>query len=149
MRIHAVTFNPVIDQTVMLDHLVPGEVHRAHTVRQNAGGKGINVASCLADWGMAVTAHGLLGADNTAPFDMLFAAKPIDDRFIRIAGSTGAISGSSMPQGPPTSISMVWRWIWAASTWSSRRFARLPRPGIWWFCRAACRRDVLMTSMPS
>lgn len=88
MRIHTVTFNPAIDQTVTLDHLVPGGVHRADTVRQNAGGKGINVASCLADWGAQVTAHGLLGSDNAAPFDALFTAKPIDDRLIRIAGST-------------------------------------------------------------
>lgn len=88
MPIHSVTFNPAIDQTVLLDHLVPGAVHRAHTVRQNAGGKGVNVASCLADWGVPVTAHGLLGSDNAAPFDALFTAKLIDDRFIRIAGST-------------------------------------------------------------
>ncbi|PNB43163.1 1-phosphofructokinase, partial [Pseudomonas sp. FW305-130] len=60
----------------------------AHTVRQNAGGKGVNVASCLADWGVPVTAHGLLGSDNAAPFDALFAEKLIEDRFIRIAGST-------------------------------------------------------------
>lgn len=88
MRIHTVTFNPAIDQTVSLDRLVPGEVHRAHSVRQNAGGKGVNVASCLADWGATVVAHGLLGSDNAAPFDALFASKAIDDRFIRVAGST-------------------------------------------------------------
>ncbi|MFT4055440.1 MAG: 1-phosphofructokinase [Novosphingobium sp.] len=88
MRALTVTFNPAIDQTVTLDRLQPGEVHRARTVRQNAGGKGVNVASCLADWGVSVTACGLLGSDNAAPFDALFAAKGIEDRFIRIAGAT-------------------------------------------------------------
>lgn len=88
MRIHTVTFNPAIDQTVTLDHLVPGEVHHARTVRENAGGKGVNVASCLADWGADVAVYGLLGMDNAAPFDALFAAKGIDDHFIRVAGST-------------------------------------------------------------
>jgi 1-phosphofructokinase len=88
MRIHTVTLNPAIDQTVALDRLVPGEVHRATAVRQNAGGKGVNVASCLADWKLGVVAHGLLGSDNAAPFDQLFAAKAIDDRFIRVVGST-------------------------------------------------------------
>lgn len=88
MRIHTVTLNPAIDQTVTLDRLVPGEVHRATAVRQNAGGKGVNVASCLADWQLNVVVHGLLGSDNAAPFDQLFAKKAIDDRFIRMAGST-------------------------------------------------------------
>lgn len=88
MRIHTVTFNPAIDHTVTLDHLVPGEVHRARAVRQNAGGKGVNVASCLADWGADVAVHGLLGRDNAAPFDALFAQKRIEDRFIRLDGST-------------------------------------------------------------
>lgn len=88
MRIHSVTLNPAIDQTVTLDRLVPGEVHRATAVRQNAGGKGVNVASCLADWQLGVAAHGLLGRDNAAPFERLFADKGIDDRFIRVAGST-------------------------------------------------------------
>lgn len=88
MRTLTVTFNPAIDQTVTLDRLVPGEVHRAHAVRQNAGGKGVNVASCLADWGVSVSAYGLLGSDNAAPFDALFAAKGIEDRFIRTAGAT-------------------------------------------------------------
>lgn len=88
MRMFTVTFNPAIDQTVTLDRLVPGDVHRARSVRQNAGGKGVNVASCLADWGMPVTVFGLLGRDNAAPFDALFVAKPIEDRFTRIAGAT-------------------------------------------------------------
>ncbi|GAB7551649.1 1-phosphofructokinase [Novosphingobium sp. 11B] len=88
MRILTVTFNPAIDQTVTLDRLVPGEVHRARSVRQNAGGKGVNVASCLADWGEDVSAYGLLGSDNAASFDALFAVKGIEDRFIRIAGTT-------------------------------------------------------------
>lgn len=88
MRIHTVTFNPAIDETIMLDRLIPGEVHRARAVRQNAGGKGVNVASCLADWGADVVVHGLLGSENAAPFAALFAAKGITDRFIRVAGST-------------------------------------------------------------
>jgi 1-phosphofructokinase len=88
MRVHTLTLNPAIDETITLDALVPGQVHRARAVRQNAGGKGINVASCLADWGVDVSAHGLLGRDNTAPFDALFAAKPITDAMVRVDGAT-------------------------------------------------------------
>ncbi len=45
------TLNPAIDQTVILDGLRPGSVHRARAVLRHAGGKGVNVACCLADWG--------------------------------------------------------------------------------------------------
>lgn len=88
MAILTLTLNPAIDQTVMLDRLIPGDVHRARAVRQDAGGKGINAASCLADWGLPVTVMGLLGTENAAPFDVLFAAKPIIDRCQRHPGGT-------------------------------------------------------------
>lgn len=83
-----VTLNPAIDQTISVEHLCPGTVQRALSVQFNAGGKGVNVASCLADWGVAVTATGILGQDNIAPFSQLFAAKGIADRFIRRPGET-------------------------------------------------------------
>lgn len=89
--LRTVTLNPAIDQTVTLDRLVPGEVHRAEAVHRNAGGKGVNVASCLADWfGRAarIEALGLLGRDNAAVFEALFAAKGITDGMVRIPGET-------------------------------------------------------------
>ncbi|MCT8002472.1 1-phosphofructokinase [Sphingomonas sanguinis] len=88
MRIATVTFNPAIDQTIMVDRLVPGEVHRARSIRQDAGGKGVNVASCLADWGAPVSVFGLLGQDNATLFETLFEQKAIDDRFVRLGGDT-------------------------------------------------------------
>ncbi|WP_377807360.1 1-phosphofructokinase [Azospirillum sp. A29] len=83
-----VTLNPAIDQTITVEALKPGSVHRAKAVRHNAGGKGVNVASCLADWGTPVTVTGLLGAGNAAPFEALFQAKGIADAFIRLPGET-------------------------------------------------------------
>jgi 1-phosphofructokinase len=82
------TLNPAIDQTVVLDALVPGSVHRARAVRSHAGGKGVNVACCLADWGLPVAAAGVLGSDNAAPFTQVFTEKGIDDRFVWIPGET-------------------------------------------------------------
>jgi 1-phosphofructokinase len=87
-RVATVTFNPAIDQTITLPRLTRGEVHRARSVRQDPGGKGVNVASCLGDWGVPVTVFGLLGRDNAAPFEALCAAKPITDSFERLPGST-------------------------------------------------------------
>ncbi|CAO3361127.1 1-phosphofructokinase [Azospirillum palustre] len=83
-----VTLNPAIDQTITVEALKPGSVHRAKAVRHNAGGKGVNVASCLADWGTPVIATGLLGTGNAAPFEALFQAKGIADAFIRLPGET-------------------------------------------------------------
>ena len=88
MRVLTLTLNPAIDETIRVDRLVPGEVHRARSVRYNAGGKGIDVASCLADWGLAVTVSGFLGAKNDALFEKLFKVKGIDDRFVRLQEAT-------------------------------------------------------------
>ncbi|SFU91212.1 fructose-1-phosphate kinase [Methylobacterium sp. 174MFSha1.1] len=87
-RVLTLTLNPAIDRTVTLDRLAPGEVHRARAVRDDAGGKGINVASCLADWGVPVAAAGVLGSGNAAAFEALFIAKGIEDRFVWVPGET-------------------------------------------------------------
>ncbi|MDE1917824.1 MAG: 1-phosphofructokinase [Sphingomonadales bacterium] len=104
-RVATVTFNPAIDQTIMVDHLTRGEVHRARAVRQDPGGKGVNVASCLADWGVPVTVTGLLGADNAAPFEALCATKSITDRFERVPGST-RVNIKIVDAGETTDINM-------------------------------------------
>jgi 1-phosphofructokinase len=87
-RFVTLALNPAIDETIELDRLVPGAVNLARGKQRHAAGKGINVAACLADWGAEVTATGLLGAANDAPFRALFAAKRIADRCARIPGET-------------------------------------------------------------
>jgi 1-phosphofructokinase len=52
------------------------------------GGKGINVAHCLADFGQHATVTGFLGTENDEIFRRLFERKGIEDRFVRIAGQT-------------------------------------------------------------
>ena len=90
MSAHAVTItlNPAIDQTVRLARLQPGHVHRARSTRDDAGGKGINVAACLADWGVQTTALGVLGDGNDGVFNALFSARRIADGCLRIPGRT-------------------------------------------------------------
>jgi 1-phosphofructokinase len=83
-----VTLNPAIDQTVYVKRLVPGSVHRGACLQISAGGKGINVAGCLSDYGVPVIATGLLGADNAGIFQELFASKGIEDRFVYVPGRT-------------------------------------------------------------
>jgi 1-phosphofructokinase len=83
-----VTLNPAIDQTLQIPGFHLGEVNRVESSRVDAGGKGINVASVLADLGVPVTAAGFLGEENPALFESHFRQKMIADRFIRIPGAT-------------------------------------------------------------
>ena len=83
-----VTLNPAIDQTLSIPGFAAGQVNRVAASRSDAGGKGVNVASFLADLEIEVVATGFLGADNAALFEDLFARKRIADRFVRIPGST-------------------------------------------------------------
>jgi 1-phosphofructokinase len=57
-------------------------------VRRNAGGKGINVSSCLADWGIKTGTSGFLGRNNAEIFEEHFRLKGIEDAFIRLEGNT-------------------------------------------------------------
>ena len=88
MNIATVTLNPAIDQTVRVDHFLPNTVNLAQAMQFDAGGKGVNVASFLADAGFAVSVTGLLGQENAETFEQFFAGKGIDDQFVRIPGST-------------------------------------------------------------
>lgn len=88
MTVVTVTLNPAIDQTLSIPGFAVGQVNRVAESRSDAGGKGVNVASFLADLGVEVIATGFLGSDNAAPFENLFLRKRIEDRFVRIAGST-------------------------------------------------------------
>ncbi|BDG01448.1 1-phosphofructokinase [Anaeromyxobacter oryzae] len=87
-RVATLTLHPALDQTVTLERLTPGAVHQAEGMRFDAGGKGVNVAAFLADAGVTVAATGLLGEDNAAAFTALFAAKGIEDQFVRVPGTT-------------------------------------------------------------
>src|SRR5579862_2229837 len=83
-----VTLNPAIDRTVTISNFTAGAVNRAEHVRSNPGGKGVNVAAALADYGRRVAVTGFLGRDNPGSFETLFQEKGIADHFVRIAGQT-------------------------------------------------------------
>src|SRR6188474_772880 len=87
-QVITVTLNPAIDQTATINNFTAGAVNRVESVRSNPGGKGVNVASALADYGYNVAATGFLGRDNAAVFEELLERKDIADHFVRIAGQT-------------------------------------------------------------
>jgi len=88
IQVVTVTINPAIDRTLTIRDFGAGKVNRIERQHSRPGGKGVNVASALADYGHAVAVTGFLGRENIAPFEALFAEKGIDDHFIRIAGET-------------------------------------------------------------
>lgn len=81
------TPNPAIDLTVAINNFTPGQVNRVLNTRSCPGGKGVNVAAALADFGHTVTTTGFLGAGNCILFEKMFKEKKIHDRFIRLDGS--------------------------------------------------------------
>jgi len=87
-QVVTVTINPAIDQTVIIPNFTAGAVNRVQSSQMDPGGKGINVASFLADFGERATVTGFLGADNDGIFRRLFEQKKIEDRCVRIAGQT-------------------------------------------------------------
>jgi len=61
--IYTVTLNPAIDKTAVIPNFTPGKVNRVQTLREDAGGKGINVSKCLKTLGTESVAVLLLAGD--------------------------------------------------------------------------------------
>ena len=83
-----VTLNPAIDRTLIISDFAAGAVNRVERFEDSAGGKGVNVASALAENGHRVAATGFLGQENAGLFESLFADRQISDQFVRIEGNT-------------------------------------------------------------
>ena len=81
-RVATVTLNPAIDQTISIPNFAAGQVNRVEWEQSDPGGKGVNVAAFLADFGSPVSVTGFLGAGNTEIFRSFFAAKGIEDHFV-------------------------------------------------------------------
>ena len=104
-RVATVTLNPAIDQTISIPNFAAGQVNRVEWEQSDPGGKGVNVAAFLADFGSPVSVTGFLGAGNTEIFRSFFAAKGIEDHFVTCPAGPGPTSRSwiSRTSGSPTS----------------------------------------------
>lgn len=87
-NIVTVTLNPAIDQTISIPNFQAGEVNRVTWEQSDPGGKGVNVASFLTDFGFTITVTGFLGKENATLFQSFFDRKGIRDQFVLIAGRT-------------------------------------------------------------
>lgn len=84
------TLNPAIDFNVILsERLFKGSVNRAERAFKVAGGKGINVASYLADMELKnISVTGFLGMENANCFREHFIKKGLYDEFVYFHGAT-------------------------------------------------------------
>ncbi len=87
-QVVTVALNPALDQTIEIAGLQVGAVNRAVRMQVDVGGKAINVASCLADFGVRAAVAGQLGRDNAALFDELFQRKQIANHCCFLDGLT-------------------------------------------------------------
>lgn len=87
-QVVTVALNPALDHTIEVAGLQPGAVNRALRMQVDVGGKAINVASCLADFGVNSAVTGQLGRDNAALFEELFQRKHIANHCHMLDGLT-------------------------------------------------------------
>ncbi|MGA8118127.1 MAG: PfkB family carbohydrate kinase, partial [Actinocatenispora sp.] len=83
-----VTLNAALDVTYRVDELHPHRTHRVREVSARPGGKGINVASVLAQLREPVVATGLLGGPTGERIRAGLAAARIPDGFVPVAGES-------------------------------------------------------------
>ncbi|MEU6076005.1 hexose kinase [Micromonospora sp. NPDC047074] len=83
-----VTLNAALDITYEVADLALWGSHRVSAVRQRAGGKGVNVASVLSTFGIAVTATGLVGGGTGAAIRADLDARGVRHAFGDCAGES-------------------------------------------------------------
>ncbi len=82
------TLNPAVDETVWVDRLHPGEVHRVYETHLDPAGKGINASRMVARLGCATIAFGLVAGDAGDMVEKALRAERVQHHFVRIPGET-------------------------------------------------------------
>ena len=100
MKFLCICLSPAIDATVRIDAWpTDGCIIKNAADTFAPGGKTVNVARWLAKRGATVACGGLLGEDNAVMFEKELKKYGIEDRFVRIPGSTRVNEMFVTPQG--------------------------------------------------
>jgi 1-phosphofructokinase family hexose kinase len=83
-----VTLNPTLDKTLSVPELQPGTVHRAQIVREDLGGKGINVSRALRALGIPSSMTGFMGGGTGQIMTSGLQAAGFDVYFVEVEGET-------------------------------------------------------------
>ena len=100
MKFLCICLSPAIDATVRMNAWpTDGCIIKNAADTFAPGGKTVNVARWLAKRGATVACGGLLGEDNAAMFEKELRKYGIEDRFVRIPGSTRVNEMFVTPEG--------------------------------------------------
>lgn len=83
-----VTLNPAIDRTGQVETLTPGRVNLVKKSFDRYGGKGINMAAVLVQFGVPAIASGLMGSKSVADFKENLQSRGIHYAFSTVPGET-------------------------------------------------------------
>jgi 1-phosphofructokinase len=86
--IATVTLNPAIDKSLTVPRFEVGKTNRGEVTRSDAGGKGINVAKAVKQFGAEVCALGFVAGSNGRFILEALAASRIAADFCNVAGET-------------------------------------------------------------
>lgn len=86
--IYTVTLNPAIDKTVVIENFSAGAVNRVASVREDPGGKGINVSKCLNNLGAASVAAVILAGSAGDRLEGMLRAEGIPVLQVRAEGQS-------------------------------------------------------------
>ena len=86
--IYTVTLNPAIDKTVVIENLRTGAVNRVTSVREDPGGKGINVSKCLKNLSEASVAAMILAGDAGKRLETMLEAMGISTLAVWASGES-------------------------------------------------------------
>jgi 1-phosphofructokinase len=83
-----VTLNPTLDKTLSIPRLQPGTVHRAQILREDLGGKGINVSRALQALGIRSSLTGFMGGGTGQIMTSGLRVAGFDVHFVEVEGET-------------------------------------------------------------
>lgn len=86
--IATVTLNPAVDKTLSVSRVVLGNVNRMDEVHNMAGGKGINVAHVLEQFGYETKALGFVGGYTGDFIEDSVEAMGVINAFTKVSGNT-------------------------------------------------------------
>lgn len=103
-RIVTMTPNPSVDRTLDVQALHRGEVVRAHAVRTDAGGKGVNVSRALAANGHETCAVLPVGGPDGQLLTATLTTEGIEHRTVAVAAATRTNVAITEPDGTTTKV---------------------------------------------
>lgn len=86
--IYTVTLNPAIDKTVYIPNFCAGGVNRIQSIREDAGGKGINVSKCLKALGAQSVAAVILAGETGKHLEALLRQEGLEILSVQTSGRT-------------------------------------------------------------